>query len=210
METRVTVHTQSQKNRNLHLCPGLALLLELESSKVPGHLLSDHGASKGVWCSRFRKPPDPSWPSYRCLRTLRKVVSFCLSTRIPGQAEVWSTWLSKLKKKKITGSQRWVKKNAALQIDSEGIELVTHRHLHGSFDWFSQRMLLFTLHTFEIDEPDGRIWDARLMPSDCSMTSQLHNVRWTFTIYRVHLDWGANRGEIPGIGESPQTSQSAG
>ena len=61
-----------------------------------------------------------------------------------------------------------MKKNAALQIDSEGIELVTHRHLHGSFDWFSQRMLLFTLHTFEIDEPDGRIWDVRLMPSDCS------------------------------------------
>ena len=43
-------------------------------------------------------------------------------------------------------------KNAALQMDSEGIELVTHRHLHGSFDWFSQRMLLFTLHTFAIDE----------------------------------------------------------
>ena len=39
METGVTVHTQSQTNRNLHLYPGLALLLELESSKVPGPLL---------------------------------------------------------------------------------------------------------------------------------------------------------------------------
>ena len=40
METRVTVHTQSQTNRNLHLCPGLVLLLELESSRVLGHLLT--------------------------------------------------------------------------------------------------------------------------------------------------------------------------
>ena len=40
METRVTVHTQSQTNRNLHLCPGLVLLLELESSNVLGHLLT--------------------------------------------------------------------------------------------------------------------------------------------------------------------------
>ena len=39
MENHVTVHTQSQtnRNRNFHLCPGLALL-ELESSKVPSHL----------------------------------------------------------------------------------------------------------------------------------------------------------------------------
>ena len=50
-----------------------------------------------------------------------------------------------------------MKKNAELQIGSKGIELVTHRRLHSSFDWFFQSMMLFTLHTFAIDEAeDGR------------------------------------------------------
>ena len=61
------------------------------------------------------------------------------------------------KKKKRSLDPKGAKKNAALQIGSEDIELVTHRHLHGSFDWFSQRMLFFTLHTFAIDKPHGRM-----------------------------------------------------
>ena len=60
-------------------------------------------------------------------------------------------------KKKFTGPLRRTKKNAALQIGSKGIELVTQRRLHSSFDWFFQSMMLFTLHTFAIDEAeDGR------------------------------------------------------
>ena len=59
--------------------------------------------------------------------------------------------------KKFTGPQRRTKKNAALQIGSKGIELVTHCRLLSSFDWFFQSMMLFTLHTFAIDEAeDGR------------------------------------------------------
>ena len=211
METRVTVHTHSQTNRNLHLCQGLALLLVLESSKVPGHLL----------IMRHRKAFGAHVPEnlHRdqviavCAPFERSSV-FCLSTRIPGRSLVWSTWLSKFKKKKDHWIPKVSEENAALQIGSEEIELVTHRHdLHGSFDWFSQAHSACCFSHSTPSRSTSLMEAARLMPSDCSNFEderQLHNVRWTSTMYWVHLDSGANQGEIPGIGESPSNQPISG
>ena len=72
-------------------------------------------------------------------------------------------------------------------------------------------MLLFTLHTFAIDEPHGRMQGWCHPTVWISKTKrQLHTVRWTSTMYRVHLDSGANQGEIPGIGESPSNQPISG
>ena len=104
METRVTVHTHSQTNRNLHLCPGLALLLVLESSKVPGHLL----------IMRHRKAFGAHVPEnlHR-----EQVIAVCApfersSVFLPFNPIPWTVLglidmaFEIQKKKKITGSQR--------------------------------------------------------------------------------------------------------
>ena len=113
--------------------------------------------------------------------------------------------------KKFIGHQRQTKKHAALQIGSKGIELVTHRRLQSSFDWFLQSMLLFTLHTFAIDE-DGRIGWCHLTVR-ISKTKRQRSISLcmlNFYDVQLHLDGGANQGETPGIGESPSNQPISG
>ena len=66
----------------------------------------------------------------------------------------------------------WIPKvseeNAALQIGSEEIELVAHRHLHGSFDWFSQAHSACCFSHSTPSRSTSLMEAARLMPSDCS------------------------------------------
>ena len=205
METRVTVHTQSQTNRNLHLFPGLALLLVLEPSKVPGHLL----------IMRHRKAFGAHVPENlhrdqviaACAPFERSSV-FCLSTRIPGRSMAFESqkkkkkdhWIPKVREEKCSIAN-WLWRHRTRNASSSST----------SFDWFSQRMLLFTLHTFAIDEPHGRMQGWCHPTVRMSKTKrQLHNVRWTSTMYWVHLDSGANQGEIPGIGESPSNQPISG
>ena len=65
-------------------------------------------------------------------------------------------------------------------------------------------MLLFTLYTFAIDE-DGSISWCHPTVRISKTKTQLLYVRWASTMYRVHLDSGANQGETPGNGESPSS-----
>ena len=111
----------------------------------------------------------------------------------------------------IIGSQRWAKKNAALQIGSEDIELVTHRHLQPvSTGSHSACCFSHSTPSRSTSLMEGCKVDAT-RPFECQRRKrQLHNVRWTSTMYWVHLDSGANQGEIPGIGESPSNQPISG
>ena len=151
---------QSQTNRNLHLCPSLTLL-ELRNYTV--YEATEPSLTSG-WAVTMQQEK-------RLVLTFPKtsiVTKFSLSahpSKSPPQffasqpESPDGPWFDRhvFRNKK---KNHWTPKanEEALQIGSKGIELVTHqsRRLRSSFGWFLQSILLFTLHTFVIDE-DGRI-----------------------------------------------------
>ena len=112
-------------------------------------------------CSRFRKPPP--WPSF-------VVCTQQISSKIPQFLWTQPEFLDGPRfdrhgKKKFAGPKRQKKRKPVLQVGSKawGIELVTHRRLHSTFD---SRVVLVehaAIHTPHLR--DRRRWS---MPSDCS------------------------------------------